>query len=99
MVCGSTAFRAAELPPPCVRGFFFFRPALLWSIRRRISSRWILIFRFACHARIVGGHPPRIYFSWPVQFSDKSSGICASSLFLQPPLLFKTFCQSWSGGV
>jgi hypothetical protein len=34
-----------------------------------------------------------------IQLSDKSSGICERSLFFQPPLLFKIFCQSWSGGV
>ncbi len=29
-----------------------------------------------------------------LQFHDKSSGVCASSLFFQPPLRCRTFCQS-----
>jgi len=33
-------------------------------------------------------------FGIRVQFSDKSSGVWERSLFFQPPLLFRIFCQS-----
>ena len=45
------------------------------------------------HKFVFRGH------AFSLQFSDKSSGVWERSLFFQPPLLFRIFCQSCSGGV
>ena len=98
-VCGSAPSRAGEIPSPSVRGFSFFRPDPRLPVLRHISFQRIQKPKLFCPATAFGNRPQRIGFSWPVQFSDKSSGICASSLFFQPPLLLMIFCQSASGGV